>query len=160
HLRGARHLSRRATRRGWGLMRALRNRIRDYAWGSRSAIVVLQRRPAPADGPEAELWLGAHPQAPSELIEERAAVPLTAAIAADPVGLLGSPVVAEFGERLPYLMKVLAAEEPLSIQAHPDAAQARAGFEAQAELAPDDPRRVYTDPYHKPELLVALTDFD
>jgi mannose-6-phosphate isomerase len=139
-------------------MLALTNRIRDYAWGSRTAIAAIQGRTVPAPGPEAELWLGAHPQAPSEVGPDR--VPLPAAISADPLGLLGAGVLDEFGPRLPYLLKVLAADEPLSIQAHPDAEQARSGFAAESSLPAGDPARNYADPYHKPELLVALNDFD
>jgi mannose-6-phosphate isomerase len=77
---------------------------------------------------------------------------LTDLIASDPAGVLGPRVADEFGPRLPFLLKVLAAEKPLSLQAHPDAAQARAGFEA------GNPN--YVDPNHKPELLVALDDFE
>jgi mannose-6-phosphate isomerase len=78
--------------------------------------------------------------------------PLTDAIAADPVGVLGARVVDRFGPRLPFLFKVLAAAEPLSLQAHPDAAQAAEGFAA------GNPN--YRDPYHKPELMVAVEEFD
>jgi mannose-6-phosphate isomerase len=137
----------------------LHNPIRPYAWGSRTAIATLQGRPSPADGPEAELWIGAHPAAPSTL---PGGASLADAIAADPVGLLGAPVVDEFGPRLPYLLKVLAAAEPLSLQAHPDADQARAGFAAEeaAGLILGSAGRNYTDPHHKPELLVALDEFE
>jgi mannose-6-phosphate isomerase len=126
----------------------LHGQIRDYAWGSRTSIALLQGRPVPSPGPEAELWLGAHPGAPSAL----PGGPLPDALAADPAGLLGPAVVDAFGPRLPYLFKVLAAEAPLSIQAHPDAAQARERF-ASGHAS-------YADPYHKPELLVAVEEFD
>jgi mannose-6-phosphate isomerase len=129
-------------------MQRLTGRIRPYAWGSRTALASLTGRPVPSEGPEAELWLGAHPDDPSALPGGS----LLDALRADPAGLLGGGVAAEFGPRLPYLLKVLAAEEPLSIQAHPDAEQARAAFEAG--------QPGYTDPYHKPELLVALDDFE
>jgi len=135
----------------------LRNQIRPYAWGSRTALAALQGRPSPASGPEAELWIGAHPSAPSVLPD---GVSLVEAIAADPVGLLGAPVVDEFGARLPYLLKVLAAAEPLSLQAHPDADQARDGFAAEEAAGLGAVRRNYTDPHHKPELLVALDEFE
>jgi mannose-6-phosphate isomerase len=139
-------------------MKVLTNQILGYAWGSRTAIATIQGRPAPAEHPEAELWLGAHPAAPSRL----GAVSLGEAIEADPLGLLGPDVLARFGVRLPYLLKLLAAAQPLSLQAHPDAAQAAAGFAAQeaAGLARDDPARTYVDPYHKPELLVAVETFE
>ena len=129
-------------------MQPLYGQVRDYAWGSRSVIAALQGRPVPSPGPEAELWLGAHPAAPSTLPSG----PLPDALTGDPAGLLGSAVVEEFGERLPYLFKLLAAAEPLSIQAHPDPVRAR---EAHAAGHPG-----YADPYHKPELLVAVDDFE
>jgi mannose-6-phosphate isomerase len=129
-------------------MRALHGPIQRYAWGSRSAIALLQGRPAPTDTPEAELWLGAHPSAPSTVDS----VSLVDVVAADPSQVLGPDVAGEFEGRLPFLLKVLAAEEPLSLQAHPDAAQARAGYAA------GNPS--YVDPYHKPELLVAVSEFE
>jgi mannose-6-phosphate isomerase len=102
--------------------------------------------------------MGAHPDSPSTVD----GVPLTEVIAADPAGVLGADAVARFGARLPYLMKVLAAAEPLSLQAHPDPERARAGFEAEraAGLPADAPERNYRDPYHKPELLVAVEPFE
>jgi mannose-6-phosphate isomerase len=129
-------------------MERLTGQIRGYAWGSRTTIAALQGRPVPAPGPEAELWLGAHPDLPSSTVEG----PLDQRIAADPAGLLGDTALAEFGTRLPYLLKVLAAAEPLSLQAHPDAARARERYAA------GDPN--YRDAWHKPELLVAVEDFD
>jgi len=143
-------------------VRPLTNPIRRYAWGSRTALASLQRRPAPTPEPEAELWMGAHPTAPSLLSDEDGSIPLTEAIDGDPSAALGEAVVAEFGSRLPYLLKILAAAQPLSLQAHPDSEQARAGFAAEeaAGLARDAPVRNYADPYHKPELLVAIEEFD
>jgi mannose-6-phosphate isomerase len=134
--------------------------VRPYAWGSRTALAALQGRPAPADGPEAELWVGAHPGAPAVL--SGSGEPLDAAILADPDGWLGPDVAAEFGPRLPFLLKVLAAAEPLSFQAHPSAEQAVAGFEAEdaAGVARNSPHRTYVDRHHKPELLVAIEEFD
>ena len=129
-------------------MEPLQGRIRPYAWGSRQAIARIQGRPVPSDGPEAELWLGAHPTAPSSVAGRL----LPELLAAEPARLLGEDVVEEFGPRLPYLFKVIAAETPLSIQAHPDADRAAAAFAA------DHPS--YSDPFHKPELLVAVEEFD
>jgi mannose-6-phosphate isomerase len=143
-------------------VRRLVNPVMAYAWGSRDAIATLQGRSAGAE-PEAELWMGAHPQAPSRL-EGADGTPgegLDAAIAADPVGVLGEQCVERFGPRLPFLLKVLSAAAPLSLQVHPDAEQARRGFAAE-EVAGIDvaaPNRSYRDPYAKPEMLVALTDF-
>jgi mannose-6-phosphate isomerase len=138
----------------------LTNPIRTYAWGSHTVLAALQRRAVPSAEPEAELWIGAHPTAPSHLAHPGGPVALNEAIAADPEATLGRAVADRFGPRLPYLLKVLAATQPLSLQAHPDAERARAGFAAEAGLAADDPRRNYRDPYHKPELLVAIEPFE
>ncbi|MEV6598156.1 mannose-6-phosphate isomerase, class I [Actinoplanes sp. NPDC051346] len=132
--------------------------IRPYAWGSQTSIAELQGRPVPSPTPEAELWLGAHPGDPSTVIGADGPVSLAALIASDPKGQLGAEVAGEFGVRLPYLMKVLAAGSPLSLQAHPDADYARRAFAAQ-EADPDAPKN-YTDAHHKPEMLVALTPFE
>ena len=135
--------------------------VQHYAWGSPTAIPELLGV-APDGRPWAELWIGAHPSAPSTLGSSGSGEPLDEAIATDPIGFLGGAVVERFGPRLPFLLKVLAAGEPLSLQAHPSEAQAQAGFarENAAGIALDAPSRVYKDPYHKPELLCALTPFD
>ncbi|MCZ9883663.1 mannose-6-phosphate isomerase, class I [Arthrobacter sp. B2a2-09] len=113
-----------------------------YAWGSRSAIATLQGRPS-TDQPEAELWLGTHPGGPS-----RIDTPDTAWKSLDQVG------------RLPFLLKLLAADSALSLQVHPSSEQARQGFdrEDRAGIALDAPRRNFKDRMHKPEMLVALSD--
>lgn len=133
-----------------------------YAWGSHTAIAELQGRPAPTEQPEAELWMGAHPSGPSGV--DRAGVhgTLDAVIAADPAGELGAQCAARFGGRLPFLLKVLAAEKALSIQVHPSRQQAEAGFRAETErgLAPGDKSRNYVDDWPKPEILCAMTDFE
>ncbi|MET8280241.1 mannose-6-phosphate isomerase, class I [Micromonospora sp. NPDC005174] len=139
-------------------MEPLYGPIRDYAWGSRSAIALLQGRPVPSAGPEAELWLGAHPGAPASVERAGARVSLCDLVHDEPGQWLGQRVTDRFGTRLPFLLKVLAADAPLSLQAHPDAEQARAGFAAEADLPPGE--RNYSDPHHKPELLVALTPFE
>lgn len=141
-------------------MKVLKGVVRPYAWGSRTAIAELQGRPAPSPHPEAELWFGAHPGSPARL--EQPAGDLLTLIDDDPVAALGADVAGRFESRLPFLVKVLAAEEPLSLQAHPSAAQARAGCTAEnaAGLAVDDPRRNYRDCWHKPEIVVALTEFE
>jgi mannose-6-phosphate isomerase len=133
--------------------------VRDYAWGSRTAIAHLQDRPAPTGRPEAEAWFGAHPGAPSTTGDTRRA--LTDVIADDPTGTLGDEVARRFDGRLPFLVKLLAADAPLSLQAHPDAAQAAAGFAAEEAggIARDAPHRLYRDSWPKPELLHALTPF-
>jgi len=131
--------------------------IRPYAWGSRTAIPALLGR-APSDEPAAELWFGAHPDDPSRVQDTT----LDKLIEADPERMLGAATVAAFGPRLPFLLKVLAAETALSIQVHPNLAQAQAGYAAEdARGVPrDSPQRNYRDPNHKPELLCALTEFD
>ena len=110
-------------------MQPITGAIRHYAWGSRRVIAAYQGRPVPSPEPEAELWFGTHPSAPSTVEG-------------------GGPVPGP----LPYLLKLLAAAEPLSLQAHPDAARARERFAA------GDPN--YTDPAAKPELLVAVDEFE
>jgi len=129
-----------------------------YAWGSRHGIAGLQGRPVPSTGPEAELWMGAHPSAPSGAAEST----LDALIAADPERELGPSCVARFGPRLPFLLKVLSADRALSIQVHPSRIQAEAGFLAENDhgLPPGDPVRNYVDDWPKPELLCALTSFE
>ncbi|MGH3729853.1 MAG: mannose-6-phosphate isomerase, class I, partial [Micromonosporaceae bacterium] len=136
-------------------------RIRPYAWGSRTGIAAVQGR-TPSGGPEAELWFGAHPDDPSPVIDGAAQRSLLDMIDADPDSVLGSEVVDRYGPRLPFLLKVLAAERPLSLQVHPDSDQARDGFAAEeaAGVPRDAPYRNYVDPYHKPELLLAVTEFD
>jgi mannose-6-phosphate isomerase len=134
----------------------LTSTVRHYPWGSRTVIPELLGLPTPADAPYAELWMGAHPDAPSRLPDGRG---LDAAIAAAPDELLGPSVHRRFGTRLPFLMKVLAADRPLSLQAHPTTAQAEAGFAAEetAGVPRDDPTRTFKDPFHKPEVLLAIT---
>nr|WP_203803383.1 mannose-6-phosphate isomerase, class I [Actinoplanes tereljensis] len=128
--------------------------IRPYAWGSRTVIADLQGRPGPTEAPEAELWLGAHPGDPSTVD----GVSLPTLIADNPKAHLGEQVVAEFGPRLPFLLKVLAADAPLSLQAHPSLDYAREAW-ARQEADPSLPKN-YTDANHKPEMLVALTPFE
>ncbi len=137
----------------------LENVLQPYAWGSRDALTELLGVPNPTEEPQAELWMGAHPKGPSRFVGQD--VSLLERIEAEPERYLGAGVAARFGGRLPYLFKVLAAERPLSLQAHPSREQARAGYarEREAGLAADDPRRNYHDDNHKPELLCALTRF-
>src|SRR5688500_8450888 len=102
--------------------------VQPYAWGSLTAIPELRGEP-PTGTPQAELWLGAHPAAPSRVeAGDGEPVALDAWIRSDPERVLGERVAERFGAELPFLLKVLAAAQPLSIQAHPSADQARAGF--------------------------------
>ncbi len=139
-------------------MDLLDNPIRNYAWGSRTSIAALQGRPTPTAEPEAELWMGAHPDSPSTVCRHGERVAVGDVVAADPIGLLGSAVVDRFGPRLPFMLKVLAADSSLSLQAHPDAATAARRY-AEEQLG-SARVRLYTDPHPKPELLVALGEFD
>ncbi len=143
-------------------MHSLQGALRTYAWGSRTAIAELCGRPVPSDHPEAELWLGAHPANPSRLRVGDRTVSLLDRIADDPAGQLGPRARAGFGDRLPFLLKLLAADEALSLQAHPSAAQAKEGYarEEAAGIPRDAPVRNYRDDSHKPELVVALTRFE
>jgi mannose-6-phosphate isomerase len=142
-------------------IRQLRNPIREYAWGSRTVLAELLGRPTPAPTPEAELWIGAHPAAASEVLSDAGWVPLGDWIGRDSVAVLGADVIARFGAELPFLLKLLAVDRPLSLQAHPSAEQARAGFEREnaAGIPLGSPRRSYRDSNPKPELLCALTPF-
>ncbi|MDX2854317.1 mannose-6-phosphate isomerase, class I [Streptomyces sp. PA03-3a] len=142
-------------------MDRLTNTIRPYAWGSTTAIPELLGT-TPTGEPQAELWMGAHPGAPSRIDRGNGPVPLDQVIAADPGGELGTPAVERFGPRLPFLLKLLAAGSPLSLQVHPDLAQAAAGFadEEARGIPVDAPHRNYKDANHKPEMIVALTPFE
>ena len=116
----------------------------------------------PAAHPEAELWLGANPGDPAWLEEPAGEVSLLQALVADPEGQLGPTARARFGDALPFLLKVLAADEPLSLQAHPSAEQAAEGYlrEERLGIPVNSPLRNYRDSSHKPELLVALHSFE
>ncbi|MGX0885696.1 mannose-6-phosphate isomerase [Kocuria rhizophila] len=119
------------------------NPIQHYAWGSCSVLADMQGRPGPTERPEAELWMGAHASAPSRV-----------ELAGQQRGL------DEIAPHLPFLLKVLAIDAPLSIQVHPSSDQAREGFarENAAGIAPDAPHRNYRDEHAKPETVIALTD--
>jgi mannose-6-phosphate isomerase len=136
--------------------------VQPYAWGSHTAIAELQGRQAPTTAPEAELWMGAHPSAPSGVRRPGGQTTLDQVIAADPPRELGAACAARFGGRLPFLLKVLAADTALSIQVHPSREQAEAGYrqETARGLAPGDKSRNYADDWPKPEILCALTRFE
>src|SRR6266571_5737519 len=139
-------------------MDLLSPKVKPYPWGTRDAIADLQGRPVPAASPEAELWMGAHPSAPSGV----AWTTLDEVIAAAPERTLGVECAARFGGRLPFLLKVLSAARALSIQVHPSRAQAEAGYadENTRRVPLGDPARNYVDDWPKPELLYALTPFE
>lgn len=138
-------------------MDRLDNTVRPYAWGSTTAIAQLLGV-EPTGEPQAEMWMGAHPGAPSRTGRGT----LTEVIDADPERELGAASVAKFGPRLPFLLKLLAAGAPLSLQVHPDLDQAKAGYadEERRGVPADAAHRTYKDANHKPELVCALTEFD
>jgi mannose-6-phosphate isomerase len=129
------------------------NPIRDYDWGAIETLARLQGRP-PSGAPEAELWMGAHPSAPSMVADAGGTVHrLDELVARRPHDLLGADVVAVHGARLPYLLKVLAIASPLSLQVHPDRDRARDGFAGEVAVLGE---HRYVDPFPKPEMLYAL----
>ena len=138
-------------------MRALKGQVQHYDWGSTDAIpAILGIRP---DGtPWAEYWLGAHPKAPSTLPD---GTPLDQWLTHHP-DELGAASREAFGDRLPFLLKILSADHALSIQAHPSREQAEKGFAAEnkAGVPLNAPDRIFRDDWPKPEMIVALTDFD
>lgn len=138
-------------------MDRLDNTIRPYAWGSTTAIPRLLGV-EPTGEPQAEMWMGAHPGAPSGTLRG----PLDEVIDKAPERELGSRTVDRFGPRLPFLLKILAAGAPLSLQVHPDLEQAKEGYEDEERrsIPIDAPHRNYKDANHKPELICALTEFD
>jgi len=139
------------------MMERLTGVIQPYAWGSLTAIPEFLGK-EPTGKPQAELWFGAHPLAPSTVDGE----PLDKVVAHDPVGVVGRASVEAFGPRLPLLLKVLAAAQPLSLQAHPSRQQAEAGFarEQAAGIPRDAPNRTYRDGWPKPEVLCAMVETD
>lgn len=136
----------------------LKNSIQEYSWGSNTFIPELFGKPVPAHRPQAELWMGAHPKAVSRVLFPGKEVALSDWIQDDPKEILGPSCARQFKNRLPFLFKVLAASQPLSIQAHPNKTQALKGFERENRLKIplNDPHRNYIDDNHKPELICAL----
>ena len=139
-------------------MHRLHNPVRPYAWGSTWHIPRLAGLPV-ADEPAAEMWFGAHPSAPSRTSDD---IGLDQLILDAPERCLGTTVLDTFGPRLPFLMKLLAAAEPLSLQVHPTSERAQQRFREQnaAGVPPDAAERSYPDASHKPELVFALTRFE
>ncbi|WP_435207896.1 mannose-6-phosphate isomerase, class I [Streptomyces sp. bgisy034] len=138
-------------------MDRLDNTVRPYAWGSTTAIPKLLGV-EPTGEPQAEMWMGAHPGAPSRTGRGT----LVEVIEADPERELGAAAVAKFGPHLPFLLKILAAGAPLSLQVHPNLEQAKEGYadEEARGIPVDAGHRNYKDANHKPELICALTEFD
>ena len=140
----------------------LLNPLKSYPWGSYSALPELLGRKAPSLQPQAELWMGAHPRGRSVAVTEMGEVPLDRLLKQQSSALLGRRAARLFAKRLPFLFKILAVEQPLSIQLHPDRARARAGYRAEKErqVARDAAERRYPDPWPKPELVYAVTHFE
>ena len=143
------------------IMQKLINSVQNYAWGSKTALTDLYGIANPDNLPMAELWMGAHPKSSSKIEDASGQVrSLRDVIDADKAALLGDKVANRFGE-LPFLFKVLCADQPLSIQVHPNKQASEIGFakENAAGIPLDAAERNYKDPNHKPELVFALTPF-
>ena len=140
----------------------LRNHIREYAWGSKTFIANLQGKDEASKEPEAELWMGTHLSAPSRVMINGREESLRDIINKHPKKMLGKKIAEEFKDELPFLFKILAAASPLSIQAHPNKAQAEKGFmrENEQNIPLNSSERNYKDDNHKPELICALTNFE
>ena len=142
-------------------MQKLINSVQNYAWGSKTALTELYGISNPDNLPMAELWMGAHPKSSSQVMDaDGHAHSLRQVIEQDKTALLGGAVAERFGE-LPFLFKVLCADQPLSIQVHPNKQASEIGFakENAAGIPLDAAERNYKDPNHKPELVFALTPF-
>lgn len=142
------------------MMQKMNNSLQNYAWGSKTALTELYGIANPQGLPMAELWMGAHPKSPSTVDDHGTPRSLREVIEANPTATLGAAVAERFGE-LPFLFKVLCADQPLSIQVHPSKSAAEAGFarENAAAIPLTAPERNYKDANHKPELVYALTPF-
>ncbi len=138
----------------------LENTIQNYAWGSKTAIQELFGVENSKQEAQAELWMGAHPNGCSKVELNGKKVLLSELIDSNKEGFLSPQTALSFGE-LPYLFKVLAADNALSIQVHPSKEEAEIGFAKEDRLGIDrkDPKRNYRDPNHKPELVYALTPY-
>jgi mannose-6-phosphate isomerase len=139
----------------------MKNVVQPYIWGSRHALADFLGDTSSPDSPKAELWMGAHPKAPSRVWLNNTWERLDTLIQTDTRNILGESGIKRFENQLPYLLKVLAADQPLSIQAHPTRQQARKGFEKEEALGIplSDGHRNYKDRNHKPESICALTPF-
>jgi mannose-6-phosphate isomerase len=142
-------------------MYILKGAIQHYAWGGFSYLPDFLSIPNPQQTPHAEYWLGVHAGGPARvMLDAHARTGLQDLVRSEPRRYLGRAVLEKFGD-LPYLLKVLDVRGMLSIQVHPDKAEARKGFDREnAEGIPlDAPHRNYKDPNHKPEVMLALSDF-
>lgn len=135
---------------------SLKNQIQNYAWGSREILGRMRGVPVPTEQPEAEVWVGAHPAAPSRATVDGSESPLNELIVENPSRFLRPDRTSDW---FPFLFKILAIDAPLSIQVHPTPEQAIAGFEDEQArgIAIDAPYRNYKDRYSKPETVIALS---
>ena len=138
----------------------LTGQVQHYAWGGKNYIASLIGLNSAKDQSCAEWWLGAHPSAPSEIENVTGKQSLIEFLSQNPTAL-GQASRQQFGDELPYLLKILDVEKPLSIQLHPTKAQAEKGFEAENAkgVSLTDSTRTYKDRNHKPEMMIALSDF-
>ncbi|MBW1771934.1 MAG: mannose-6-phosphate isomerase, class I [Deltaproteobacteria bacterium] len=145
----------------WNRMALLKNPVQEYAWGSRTFLPEFLNEPSPSEKPKAELWMGAHPKAPSQVFRGESWIPLPQLIQQDPGAILGQGIAEKFFDQLPFLFKILTAAKPLSIQAHPDREKALEGYDRENSMGipVDAPHRNYRDQNHKPEFICALTSF-
>lgn len=139
----------------------LKNPIQEYAWGSKTDIQTLIGDRGAIGKPMAELWMGAHPKAPSQVLINGEWQSIDQIIQKEPETILGKNVAEKFSNQLPFLFKILASEKPLSVQVHPTTKEAQKGFarENELEIPLNAPNRNYKDANHKPEILCALTPF-
>ena len=133
---------------------------RHYEWGGNAFIPQLMHVDNAIGKPFAEYWMGAHPSAPAMVETAEGLMALDQMIQENKVAFLGAKTAAQF-EALPYLFKILDVEKMLSIQVHPSKENAKKGFskEQQAGVPIDATNRNYKDQNHKPEVMVALSDF-
>lgn len=140
----------------------LKNTIQTYVWGSFDGIPAFTGIVNTDDEPMAELWMGAHPAAPSKVrIGKGDAIPLDKYIADHSLEILGKKTLDRYGATLPFLFKVLSAANPLSLQVHPTKEQAETGWKRENDLAIPllSPKRNYKDNNHKQEVLLAISPF-
>jgi mannose-6-phosphate isomerase len=139
----------------------LMNGVQPYAWGSPTLMAEFLGQPNVERRPQAELWIGAHPSLPSQVVDAGSPHRLDEWIRQAPEAMLGHALIDRYGPELPFLLKVLAVAAPLSIQCHPNLEQAREGFAREDRLGVprDAPERNYRDANHKPELIVALSRY-
>jgi mannose-6-phosphate isomerase len=138
----------------------LKGKVQNYAWGGFSFLPALLDFENLDNKPCAEYWMGAHPSAASVVSDDTQSLSLNTLITQNPVETITSKVFAQFGE-LPYLFKILDVKDMLSIQVHPTKAEAAKGFDAEelAGIPINAPHRNYKDRNHKPEVMVALSEF-